>query len=255
MNVPATWTIVPENPKPSSIPGYNDEDVLFEDGDHQQIVRFLLSSDNQQLARLSNFSLTQIPGTKISTTDRPVRGSKDAPVEVIDFDDLECPFCERMSSQVLPGVLAHYKGMVKVVYKDFPLTSIHPWAMHAAIDADCLANQSPAAYWSYVDAVHKRHDEISGVKQNALASSKTLDSLALQTGHNNGLDLALLTACVVKQDQTKVEGSIQEGTDLEINSTPTIFVAGERLTGLTSDAMLRAAIDRALRAKNISPPQ
>jgi protein-disulfide isomerase len=255
MSVPATWTIVPQNPTPSAIAGYNNEDVLFEDGNHQQIVRFLLSTDNLQLARLSNFSLTNIPGTKVSTVDRPVRGPKNAPIEIIDFDDLQCPFCERMNAQVLPGVLTQHKGTVKVVYKDFPLTSIHPWAMHAAIDANCLAAQNETAYWSYIDAVHAQHDQITGTGQNIPASMRVLDALALQKGRGKGIDLDALSVCIAKQDQTGVLESIQEGKDLGVDSTPTMFIAGERLTGLPSDSMLRAAINRALEAKGLAPPR
>jgi protein-disulfide isomerase len=255
MSVPATWAIVPENPMPSSIPGYNDEDVLFEDGNHQQIVRFLLSTDNQRLARLSNFSLNDIPSTNILTAGRPIRGPKDAPVEMIDFDDLQCPFCERLNAQVLPGVLIQYKGLVKVVYKDFPLTSIHPWAIHAAIDANCLAAQNGTAYWSYVDAVHAQNGQITGTGQNIPASLRVLDALAQQKGHVNGLDLDILSACIAKQDQTGILESIQEGKDLGVNSTPTMFIAGERLAGLPSDSMLRAAINRAIKAKGLVPPR
>ena len=87
-----------------------------------------------------------------------------------------------MHQELFPQTLEHYKGLIKVVYKDDPLVEIHPWAMHASIDANCLADQSGTAYWSYVDYVHGHGDEISGPDRDVAKASATLDRLAREQG-------------------------------------------------------------------------
>jgi protein-disulfide isomerase len=258
MNVPANWTVIPEEPKPGSVPGYDDIDIRFGSGsgdDQQQIVRFLLSKDRQHLAKLSSFALNDLPVMKINTAGRPVSGPQDAAIEIVDFDDLQCPFCARLDAKVLPDTMSRYNGLVKVVYKDFPLTSIHPWAMHAAVNANCLAAQSSDAYWNFVHAVHAQNVEITGNNRNIDVSLHALDTMAEEKGRGSGLDLGILKVCVAKQDQSDIQGFIQEGEALRVNQTPTLFIAGERLMGLPTEPMLWATIDRALKAKGLVPPQ
>ena len=60
----------------------------------------------------------------------------------MNFDDLECPYCAKIHSALFPATLDRYKDLVRVVYKDYPLVEIHPWAMHAAVNSNCLAEQS-----------------------------------------------------------------------------------------------------------------
>ena len=98
-----------------------------------------------------------LPRTFGSAANRP-----EAKVTIINFDDLECGYCARMHQELFPATLEHYKDMVRFVYKDDPLTEIHPWAMHAAVDANCLAAQSTDVYWTYVDYLHAHGDEVNG---------------------------------------------------------------------------------------------
>ena len=67
-----------------------------------------------------------------------------------------------MHQQLFPAIQDHYKGLVKFIYKDFPLVEIHPWAMHAAVDSGCLAEQNGDAYWRFVDYLHGHTDEVTG---------------------------------------------------------------------------------------------
>ncbi len=217
VNVPANWTVTPEEPRPSSIPGYDAIDIRFgsEAGsDHQQTIPFLISKDREHLARLSNFTLRNVQGTHIRTDGLPVRGPQTAPIEIIDFDDMECPFCAQMDAKILPDVMTRYKGLVKVVYKAYPLIGIHPWAMHAAVNAKCLSDQSSDAYWNFVGVVHARSAEITGSTPNADASAHLLDTLAEEEGPTNKLNQAVLNVCVARQNQSSIEASIEEGKAL-----------------------------------------
>ena len=126
---------------------------------------FLLSKDGKTLLRMTKLDLTKDPYAenvkKISVGDRPVRGNKDAKVVVVNYDDFQCPFCSRMHQTLFPEILKEYGDRVQFVYKDYPLAEIHPWAMHAAVDANCLAAQNGDAYWDLADYLHANQREIS----------------------------------------------------------------------------------------------
>jgi protein-disulfide isomerase len=218
-------------------------------------VEFLISADNTKLVHLDTLDLTQNPADAIPIAGRPIRGNANAKVTVVNFDDLECPYCARMHETIFPATLDHYKNLVKFVYKDVPLTEMHPWALHAAVDANCLAEQNSEIYWSFVDYVHAHGQEISGESRDPVKSFAALDRIAKQEGALGKLDEKRLDACISKQDATKVEAAATEARkQLNIDGTPVLFVNGERITGLVPQEQLWLVIDRALRAEGIQPP-
>jgi protein-disulfide isomerase len=191
----------------------------------------------------------------IDVAGRPVRGNPTAKVTVINFDDLECPYCARMHQQLFPDTLNRYKDKVRFVYKDDPLVEIHPWAMHAAVDANCLADQNGEVYWKYVDYLHSHGQEINGQDRDINKSYAALDRIAKDEGTVGKLDSAKLDGCIAKQDETKVKESRQEADALGIDGTPAVFVEGERVNGgAVPEEQLWAVIDRALRAAGEEPP-
>ncbi len=238
----------------SEFAGYENLPITFSSNGKQTVVNFLLSSDGNTVARLEKFDISHNPADSISLQNRPTRGPADAKVTVVNFDDLQCPYCARMHEQLFPSTLDHYKGLVRFVYKDYPLIEIHPWAMHAAVNAACLADQNGEAYWKFVDYVHAHGEEISGSTRDAHASWQTLDKLTHSEGERSKLDLAKLDACVTKQDETAVRASMKLGNTLGVNGTPTLFINGERISGALPEAELRTAIDRALREAGVQPP-
>ena len=127
---------------PSQFSGYETLPVTIAHGSKSQVVDFLISTDNTKLVHLDTFDLTKDPADAIPIAGRPIRGNPAAKVTVVNFDDLECPYCARMHQELFPATLERYKDLVRFVYKDDPLTEMHPWAMHAAVDANCLAAQS-----------------------------------------------------------------------------------------------------------------
>jgi len=139
-----------------------------------------------------------------------VRGNPEAKVTIINFDDLECGYCARMHSTFFPDTVNHYKGLLKFVYKDFPLEEIHPWAVHAAVDANCLAAQNGEVYWAYVDYLHSHGEEINGADRDVKKSFEALDRIARQEGTLGKLDSAKLEACIAKQDESQVRTSANE---------------------------------------------
>jgi protein-disulfide isomerase len=241
--------------EPSQFAGYQTLPITVSRGGKSQLIKFLISDDSTKLVHLDTMDLTKDPAESIDIAGRPVRGNPNAKVTVINFDDLECPYCARMHQELFPSTLEHYKGQVRFIYKDFPLVDIHPWAMHAAVDANCLAAQSGEVYWNYVDYVHTHGDDISGPDRNLQKSYAALDRVAEQEGALGKLDTGKLNACVTKQDETAVRAEQKQGEALNIDGTPAVFVNGERVNGgAVPKEPVWAVIDRALRAEGETPP-
>lgn len=240
--------------KPSEFTGYETLPIAIGRGTKTQVINFLISSDNAKLIHLDTFDLTKDPVDAIPIAGRPIRGNPAAKVTVINFDDLECPFCARMHEELFPGTLSHYKDMVRFVYKDDPIPELHPWAMHAAVDANCLAAQSGEVYWTYVDYLHAHGQEISGEDRDPAKSYASLDRIARQEATLGKLDETHLNACIGKQDETQVRASAKEAEGLGIEGTPALFVNGERINGALPQDQVWLAIDRALLAAGEKPP-
>jgi protein-disulfide isomerase len=257
LSVPPTYDISIGAPVKSDISGFDTVAVTFSlagHPDHTQTLEYLVSKDGNTLARLSKWDVSKDPASQIPTGNRAVRGATDAKVTLVNFDDLECPYCARMHSALFPETLDHYKGLVKIVYLDFPLTEIHPWAMHAAVNANCLAEQSPIAYWNFVDYLHSHGQDVNGPDHDPAKSAAMLDKLARQQGALAKLDSAKLDACIAKQDDSAIRGEMKLGEKLGVSATPTIFVNGDRWPGVLSTSELWLMIDRALKAQGITPP-
>jgi len=255
-NVPPTYSVMLGKRTSSDIAGYDTLPITFSSpGARKKTTNFLISKDNNTLARLEKFALTRNPATDISILGRPIRGNPKAKVTVVSFDDLECPFCARMHQVLFPDTLQHYGDQVRYVYKSFPLP-MHPWAMHAAVDVNCLAAQSPAGYWNVVDTIHDHRDEFAGegAQQSLAATFQKLDDATRAEGKRQNIDMKKLNSCIAKQDDAEIRDSIREGDALGVDGTPTLFINGERVTGALSQQTLWTVMDRAVRDAGEAPP-
>ncbi len=252
------YVIAFSEPTKSEFPGYDQIIVTFTvSGNTSRPLPFLLSTDGKTLVQFNKFDLSKDPRAIVSDTGRPPRGGPpNAPVLIVGFDDLECPVCAEMNAMLFPSVLKRYKDQVRVVYRDFPLEQIHPWALHAAVDANCLAAGTALGYWNYVDYVHAHAAAMNGDPKNPVKPTALLDQLALDEGARQHMDLKDLSACIQKQDSSKVKASELEGAadPLRVDATPTLFVNGEKVEGMISVETLDRIIDQALIAAGQTPP-
>ncbi len=160
-----------------------------------------------------------------------------------------------MHNTLFPATLDRYKDKVRFVYKDYPLPpEMHPWAMHAAVDANCLAAQSGDAYWKYVDYIHPHRQEISGPNHDAVKSATMLDMVAREQAAQAHLDAGKLDGCLAAQDESKVRESIRLADPLKFRGPPALYVNGEYIDGAVPQDQLWTVIDRALRDAGIEPP-
>jgi protein-disulfide isomerase len=240
--------------QPSLIAGFDTLPVTLTRGAQTEVIDFLISTDGKTLARLEKFDLANNPVFSIDVAGRPIRGNSAAKVTVISFDDMECPYCARMHQTLFPATLERYADKVRFIYKDNPLSEIHPWAMRAAVDANCLGVESETVYWAYVDYIHSHGQEVNGENRDTAKSFAALDRIARQEATLAKLDLGKLDACLAKQDQTQVKASMKEADLLRIESAPAVFVNGERIEGALPQEQVWVVIDRALRAAGVEPP-
>ena len=240
----------------SEVPGYNQVAILFTnpDGSPNKPVNFLVSDDGKTLAQFSRYDISKDPRLDIPDGNRPARGGPEsAPVTIVGFDDLECPFCAKLHAQIFPALLERYGTSVHFVYRDYPLPN-HPWAMRAAIDVNCLGEQSITGYWNLVDHIHAHAAELGGPEKSVDVANHTLDTLTLDEGKLQRADATKLNACIQKQDPAIVEASVHAGEALGLNSTPTLFINGEKFEGAYPSNDLFRMIDGALIAQGRTPP-
>jgi protein-disulfide isomerase len=240
----------------SDFANYDAVTITFVSSTKKQDFEFLLARDHKTLIRMTKFDLASDPYAeimkKIDINGRPTRGNKDAKVILVSYDDFECPFCSRMHQTLFPGLLKEYGDRVLFVYKDFPLEEIHPWAVHAAVDANCLLAESNDAYWDYADYLHANQHAISGGRDGQNAE---LDKLALSQAEKLNLDVPKLQACLKAQDEKAVRASIKDGDALGLEATPTLFVNGQKLDGAVPSDEVRLALDQALKDAGVAPPE
>ncbi len=261
-------------PTASELPGYDLITVSFtNNGNTSHPVNFLVSLDGKTLAQFTKYDISADPRNLVSAEGRPFRGGPpNAPVLIVGFDDLECPYCARLHASIFPAITQRYGDKVHIVYKDFPLPAdMHPWAMHSAVDVNCLAEQSPAGYWNLVDYIHAHASEIgNGAATDTPAAiaapgapkpdrtlaraNDDLDKLTRDQGAFQKVDTAKLDACIAKQDTTAIEASKKIGTALNVDSTPSLFINGDKIDGAVPIEFIFGIIDDALRAQNITPP-
>src|SRR6202789_2869306 len=195
----------------TDFPNYDSLAVTIDNGEKKQDLTFLISKDRSSMMRMTKFDLTKDPFaqtmSKIDVSGRPTRGVKASKVVVVNFDDFECPFCSRMHRTLFPEILKEYGDRVTFIYKDYPLAEIHPWAIHAAVDANCLATQNPDAYWDFADYIHANKREVDSQNTPA-ARFDAIDKMAILQGQKHNLDAGKLQACVKAQEENEVRTSM-----------------------------------------------
>ena len=213
-------------PKGSPIEGLLETNIDLTMGDNKEAVKLYVSKDGQFLLRGELSDMTKDPlaenRAKIQMNDAPSLGDSKAAVTLVEYSDFECPVC-RSLHDVLRGMLPNYAGKVRLVFKDFPLEQLHPWARTAAIAGRCAYQQDSNAFWKLYDFIYDNQEIISA----ANAWTKMMDYAG-----QSGLDAEAFKGCMASPEAgVAVNASRANGQQLEVNSTPTVFVNGRRMVG------------------------
>jgi protein-disulfide isomerase len=226
----------------SDIPGYRKGNLQVALGQQTQDVAFYVSRDGHHLFRGEAVDLTVDPlkqtMDKIALDGQPSRGPADAKVTIVEYSDFQCPFCSRVYDTLENQVLKDYGDKVRFVFKNFPLKSIHPWAEAGAIASECAFQQSNDGFWAMYNGLFKEQGQIT---------ADNLKEKATEIAKNAGLDTGKFEQCFDgKQTADAVKADETEATALGVNSTPTFFVNGRRLSGAQTAESFKQLIDQEL---------
>ncbi len=208
---------------------------------HTNLIADMLSGQNN--ANNQNALNNMTP---ISSSDH-ILGNPNAPVKIVEYSDLECPFCKQFHA-TLHQAMNEFgaSGQVAWIYRQFPIASLHSKAPNEAEASEC-ANELGGndVFWKYIDQVFQLTN-----------SNNSLDPAELPIiAQNLGLDVTKFNACLVSQRYAqKIADEIQNAADTGGQGTPwTIVVAsnGQKfpLQGAVSYATLRQTIEQALATK------
>ncbi len=218
------------DPKPSAyLPGFQEFTVgAVYQGNEVLQKQYYLSADGQRFIQGNVFMLAKHPFQKnidkLKTDLMPSFGTPGAPVTLVVFSDFECPFCRTEAKELRENLPKEFPNDVRVYYKEFPLTTIHPWAMKSAIAGRCVFRANPEAFWDYHDWIFDKQTEITPVN----VTSKILDWAGTK-----GLDTLQLTRCMeTSATEPEVRKNIAEGLSLGVDRTPTMFLNGRPLEGM-----------------------
>jgi len=212
-------------PKDGGMAGLLETMVSVKVSGNNEDAKFYVSKDGKYLVRGEVSDLTKDPlaanRALMDLTNAPSMGDPKSAVTLVEFSDFECPVC-RSLHDIMRGIMQNYP-QVRVVFKDYPIEVLHPWARTAAIAGRCAYMQDPAAFWKMYDLIYDNQDIISAA--NAWMKMSEFAGQA-------GLNADTFRACMAGPDAgAAVDASRANGQKLDVNSTPTIFVNGRRMVG------------------------
>lgn len=161
---------------------------------------------------------------KISIDNDPIIGNPNAPITIVEFSDFQCPFCARFHTQTLPSILEDYieQGKVKLVFRDFPIQSIHPNALPAAIAAECANDQNK---------FREMHDRLFE-KQNDWNKLETVEALSMfsQYASSMQLDQKVFDSCLTSGKHiSEIQKDLEDGRNYGVSGTPGFFVGNDQI--------------------------
>ena len=211
--------------KDSGVPNLLETDITVTIGENKQDAKMWVSKDGKYLLRGEMADMNKDGfaenRSKLDLKAAPATGNPNATVTIVEFADFECPVCRQLHD-ALRGLLPNYP-QTRLVFKDFPLEQLHPWARTGALAGRCAYGQDPKAFWKMYDYLYDNQDLISA----ANAWDKAVDY-----ARQAGLATDSFKACMTSQEAAAaVDANVANGKLLEVNSTPTLFVNGRRVVG------------------------
>ena len=225
----------------SHFPEFLMTQVTLDDGQNQQAHPFYLSRDGrflmEKVYRLSAHPERDVV-RMIKLSDEVSKGPANAPVTLVEYADLQCASCARLHQFLKNEFLPRYGDKVRIIFKEFPLTHIHDWALAGSIASQCVSRNDPQAVLLFRDLIFTNQAQITA----ANARQKFL-----LFGEQAGANRNRLAQCFdTKATLPHVRRSVQEGRQLGVRSTPTVFINGKRVAGNASPAIFYRLVDHAL---------
>jgi protein-disulfide isomerase len=224
--------------RPSSFAGLTEIPLTVAQGQYMIYV----TPDEKNYFWGNVYDLTVDPdkerAKKISLKNVRSKGSPTAPVTIVEYTDLQCPYCTNAHEALSKNLYSTYsEDQVRWVFKHFPL-GMHPWAEPAAIASECAGQQKASAFWDMTDRYYKNQREIT--PENIKA--KSLEYIAELKLNKSKFETCLKSDAVA----AKVEAEKAEGEAIGVSSTPSLFVNGRMKRGFRSFEDLKILIDEKL---------
>ncbi|TAM80086.1 MAG: hypothetical protein EPN47_16470 [Acidobacteria bacterium] len=227
----------------SDFADFYETTIYGQNGEKKSATPAFMTKDGRYAVIGSVFNLGADPRREVESTvslrNQPSVGPAEAPVTIVEFADLECPTCAEMQKFIETQLIPKYGDKVRIVFKEFPLVTIHDWALQAAIANECGYQLDPASYFRYRSIIFE---------SQGMINAANVRQLLLDFGQRAGLNQLKLSVCLdSKASLPRVEADMQEGRKLEIMSTPTLFINGTPVVGLSAERIY-ALIDKDLSA-------
>jgi protein-disulfide isomerase len=237
-NQDLTWKIA--EIKPAEAKGVAEVTAVFNTPQGQQVFHLFVTPDQK-------FAITgdMVPfgadpfapaRAELKAANGPSHGPADADVTIIEFGDLECPACKAAQPNI--NKLMQEEPKAKLIFQNFPLESLHKWALLGAKYVDCMGRESNGTAWKFISTVYEHQGEVT---------LETADTMLKGYVKEVGADPAAISACVAKPETEKrVRESLALGVKLGVNSTPTFFINGRKVVGFGTNTpyeVVKAIVD------------
>jgi protein-disulfide isomerase len=230
-----------DDPAPTPIPGYYRLVVPLSMGESKQDKVYFLSSDGKLLVTGPIWDLNRNPFAETLQqlpSIGPSFGPENAKIKIVVFSDFECPYCREFARTLRDNIPQKYPRDVRVIFEDFPIDSLHPWARAAAEASHCLSDGNAELFWAYHDWIFQHQGEINvgNLRDKVMGFAKE---------HN--LDTAKLGTCLdTHAKKPEVEDSLHTGHQLGIEKTPTFYLNGREVPGAVGWPALNTLIQMEL---------
>jgi protein-disulfide isomerase len=177
----------------------------------------------QQQVTPENFAeIEPDPAETVLGEARNLKGSKEAPITIVEFSDFQCPACKAVTP-LITQLAEQYPDDVRIVYRHFPLNRIHPYAQLAALAAEAAADEG--MFWEYHDKLFEQQTvwaKMSSVGEVEDTFVMYADELGIDTG-------SFREKIASQQIKDRVLQDVADTTTLGLSGTPTLFVNNRRV--------------------------
>ncbi len=202
-----------------------------------------MTADGQHVTSGPVWDLNSNPFSEVVAqlpVDGPAFGPPDASIVLVVFSDFQCPYCREFAKTLRENVPQKYPKDIRVVFKDFPIPSIHPWATAAAEAAHCIGDGKPDVFWQFHDWIFLHQGEIS---------SSNVREKSLDFAKEHGQDPAAAATCMDNHaKKAQIDADVAAGRKLGIDQTPTFFLNGRSVPGAitwqTLDTLIQMEMKR-----------
>jgi protein-disulfide isomerase/rhodanese-related sulfurtransferase len=194
------------------------------------VPAFILLSRHGGLPPVAQAS-SQTLAERLVRPDSHMTGNLRAPLTLVEFGDFECPSCS-LSEEAARKIRAQYGDRIRFVFRQFPLSKIHPQAEKAAEASECAAEQGK--FWEGLEKLYAEQADLS------------VDALK-RYARELGLDQSRFNQCLDSgETDSRVKQDLADGRALGVRGTPTFFIGQKRIVGAMEFAQLSQLIDHEL---------